>query len=222
MKAIFSALIFMASVFSMQLSAQVANEGARTFAKKSTANGISVVVMGQPKNVEAVLEEKLQKATASKSKNYKGLRVFEGVRAQNISPSTLDIYYEVEKAGKDDDNNSRVTIFLSSGNENFLDSRDYPDEVNATAEMLEGLEHEVNIYEMKLAIGEQEKVIDKAVKDQEKLVKDSVDLEVKLAETYKAIEENKVNRANQLQKIAEEEARLSEFKQELGRLEEQE
>jgi hypothetical protein len=222
MKTILTALFLLVGVCSLQLSAQTANEGARTFAKKSTANGISIVVMGQPKNVETVLDEKLQKVTGTKSKSYKSLRVFEGARAQNISASTLDIYYEVEKAAKDDDTHSRVTIFLSSGNENFLDSRDYPDEVNATAEMLEGLEHEVNIYEMKLAIDEQQKVIEKANKDHEKMVKDSVSLEVKLAETLQAIEENKVNRANQLLKIAEEGVRLEEFRRELARLEEQE
>lgn len=210
--------MLMFALFSAHLFAQQATEGARTFARKSTANGVSITIMGQSKNVATVLEEKLQKATGSKSKNYKGLRVFEGVRVLSISNSTLDLYYEVEKA---DNNNSRVTIFLSSGNENFLDSRDYPDEIYATEDMLAGLELEVNIYEMKLAIEEQGKVIEKAIKEQEKLVKDSVDLEVQLAETLQAIEENKVSRANQLQKIAEEEVRLGEFKEELGNLENQ-
>ena len=219
MRILITALFLFAGAWGFHLSAQTATEGARTFARSSTGNGVSVVLMGQPKNVQAVLEDKIAKATNSKAKNYKGLRQFSGVRYREISNSTLDIYFEVSQAGKGESNQSQVTVFLSSGNENFLDSRDYPDEIDATRRMLQGLEHEVNIYEMKLAIGEQEKVIANAIKAQEKLVKDSVALEVKLAETLQAIETNKVNRANQLQKIAEEEVRLSEFKHELGRLE---
>ncbi len=221
MRIFITALLLLVGTLVSQLSAQSATEGARTFARSSTGNGVSVVLMGQPKNVQAVLEDKIAKATNSKAKNYKGLRQFSGVRYREISNSTLDIYFEVSQAGKGEANQSQVTVFLSSGNENFLDSRDYPDEIYNTRRMLEGLELEVNIYEMKLAIGEQEKVIANAIKTQEKLVKDSVALEVKLAETLQAIEQNKIDRANQLQKIAEEEVRIGEFKQELARLEEQ-
>ncbi len=221
MRILITALFLIAGACLYSLSAQTASEGARTFTKKSSANGVSVVLMGQPKNVDQVLQDQFKRATGSKGKNYKGMKVFEGVRYNAISNSTLDIYYQVEKASKNDDTNSRVTVFLSSGNENFLDSRDYPDEIYATEELLDGLELDVNIYEMKLAIDEQQKVIDKAIKTQEKLVQDSIDLEISLAETLQAIEENKVNRANQLQSIAEEELRIDEFRHELGRLEEE-
>ena len=76
----------------------------------------------------------------------------------------------------------------------------------------------MEIYELELAIEEQNKVLDKATKDHEKMVSDSVKLEKKLAETIQEIETNKIDRKNQLEVIAQEKVKLSEFQDYLHQL----
>lgn len=200
------------------VTAQEVSEGTRPFMKKETANSLSIVLLGQPKNVEAVFDEKIRAATNDRGRTRSGLRAFEGVRYPALSGSQIDIYYRVEKASRQDDSHSRVTLFLAAGNNNFMNSLKYPREIGAATEILEGLELEVMIYEMGLLIEEQKKVIDKEVKTQERLVRDSVDLQTQLAETLQAIEDNKVARATQIEKIKQEEARLGEFEDRLRQL----
>ncbi|RMG55531.1 MAG: hypothetical protein D6722_27680, partial [Bacteroidetes bacterium] len=203
---------------SLPLLAQEVSEGTRPFMKRETANSLSVVVLGQPKNVEAVLDEKIRTATDDRGRTRSGLRAYEGVRYPAISGSQIDIYYRVERASRQDDSHSRVTLFLAAGNNNFMNSRKYPREIGAATDMLMGLELDVMIYEMGLLIEEQKKVIEKEVKTHERLVRDSVDLQTQLAETLQAIEDNKVARATQLEVIKQQEARLQEFEDRLRQL----
>jgi hypothetical protein len=81
------------------------------------------------------------------------------------------------------------------------------------AEVLYKLIYEARLFEMDLAIEDQQKTLEKAIKEHDKLLKDSIDLEVQLAETLQAIEDNKHARASQREVIAEEEIRLVEFKE---------
>ena len=101
--------------------AQEVTEGTRSFLKKESANAISIVVQGQPKNVEAVIEKKMQAVTGQKSKSKRDLKLFESARLANNSMTSLDMYFRVERASKSDKNHSRVNLFLSSGNNNFID-----------------------------------------------------------------------------------------------------
>lgn len=200
------------------LFAQQVHETSRKFMRKSSGNALSIVIQGQAKNVAALLNDTFKRETGTKGRNIKGVTAFEGVVFRPISPDRLDYYFEVEKASKNDDIHSKVILFISTGNYNFVSSADHPDIIEAARQWLEGLEMEVVKYEFDLAIAEQEKLIQKAQKEYDKMVQDSVKLEAKLAETLQAIEENKVGRANQLVKIEEEQKRLEEFRQELARL----
>ena len=60
------------------LSAQDVKETSRKFMKKSTANALTVVIQGQPKNVEAVLNETFKNRTGIKGKTTKGVTAYEG------------------------------------------------------------------------------------------------------------------------------------------------
>lgn len=197
------------------LKGQQASEGSYPFMKKESGNGLSMVLQGQPKNVEAVLDEKLKDGTGIKGRKRSGNRAYENARYRKISPESLDIFYRVERASRGDKTNSRVFLFLSSGNNNFLDSKTYPDEIASAKEFLAGLPLAVEIYEMGLVIENQQKVIEKEIKRHEQMVKDSISLEAKLAETIQAIENNKQDRGNQLDKIANERARMEEFREKL-------
>lgn len=203
------------SFFSLTGLAQDVSEGNHSFMKKETKNGLTVVLKGQTKNVSDVLDQKFRKGTGSKAKPKSGFKMYEGAVFSEISNQRMDIFYKVEKVGRGDKNSSRITLFLSSGNMNFMSSENFPEEMANAVDMLQGMEYDVKIYEMDLAITEQEKVIAKVIKEQEKLERDSVNLEQKLAETLQAIEDNKVARASQIQTIQNEESKLNEFRTQL-------
>ncbi|TAE50691.1 MAG: hypothetical protein EAZ89_11545 [Bacteroidetes bacterium] len=214
-------LSFALLLIPMLTFAQEVSEAPRTFIKKETKNALSIVVQGLPKNVEAVLDQKIRTNTGMKGKPESGLTLYPQVRYADISTNSLDLYTRVEKASKTSDTESRVTLFLSSGNGNFLDSKTNSEEIRRATTMLQSLEMEVKIYEVNLVIEEQKKVVEKALLVQEKLVKDSVELERKLAETMQAIEQNKRDRANQVMKISEEQVRKGDFEHKLASLQEQ-
>ncbi len=189
--------------FTLKVSAQRASEAPEAYVKGESANAITIVLTGQPKNVEAVVDNKIQAGTGKKSKPLKGNRAFEGVQYPALSSATLDIYFRVEPAAKGTDNSSKVIVFLSAGQSNFLSSREYPQEITRMYTFLEELPLEVRKYELQLAIDEQQKQVDRDIKDHEKMVRDSVALQKTLAETVKAIDDNKAARDGQLQKIEE-------------------
>ncbi|MEL6653519.1 MAG: hypothetical protein AAFP02_02130 [Bacteroidota bacterium] len=219
-KRIFSLLLLITFClpFSGTFGQEVA-EGQREFMKKSTANGLTIVVEGEPKNVSKVMDELINRGTGVKGKNTKGFRLHPNARFAEISNATMDVYYDVERASKTTPPQTRVTLFLSSGNDNFMESGTHPDEMSNATEFLENLQYEVTKYEMALAIEAQEKLIEKEVKNHEKMVNDSISLQQKLAETIESIENNKVARANQLVKIEEERQRLINTQQTLARIE---
>jgi hypothetical protein len=213
----FLLVISLSALFSVSF-AQDITEGSRNFIKKESANALSIVVQGQTRNVEEVMDRKLRAATGQKSKTTKGLTMYESARLAGASTNVMDMYFRVEKASRSDKNHSRVIIFLSSGNNNFLDSETNPNEFDAAKAILNDLQLDVEIYELELAIDEQNKVIEKAVKDHDKMVSDSVKLEEKLAETIQEIETNKLERKSQLEVIDQENVKLVEFQEYLYQL----
>lgn len=202
-----------------QTSAQEVTEGQREFMKKSTANGLTIVVEGESKNVQHVMDELVNRGTGVRGKNTKGFRLHSNARFAEISNATMDVYYDVERASKTTPPQTRVTVFLSSGNDNFMDSSTHPDEIANATSFLENLQFEVTKYELALSIDAQEKLIEKEIKNHDKMVGDSISLQQKLAETIESIENNKVARANQLVKIEEERQRLINIQQTLARIE---
>ncbi|MDX2245879.1 MAG: hypothetical protein SF052_03825 [Bacteroidia bacterium] len=209
-------MIIFAGFFSV--SAQEIVEGPRNFLKNESQNALSMVVVGQLKNVEAVLDKKFEAATGVKPKAVKGVKTITGASYARMSANTLDMFYKVETATKTDENLTRVNLFLSSGNGNFINSQTDAETMRGAADILKGLQTEVSIYEFELAIEEQTKVIDKAIKDHERMVSDSVKLENKLAETLQEIENNKISRRNQLETIEQEKIKLSNFQSEMSKV----
>lgn len=216
----FSLLLFLALCLSFtQTSAQEVTEGQREFMKKSTANGLTIVVEGELKNVDHVMNELVNRGTGVRGKNAKGFRLHPNARFAEISNATMDVYYNVERASKTTPPQTRVTVFLSSGNDNFMDSGTHPDEIANATSFLENLQYEITKYELALSVEAQEKLIEKEIKNHDKMVGDSISLQQKLAETVESIENNKVARANQLVKIEEERQRLINIQQTLARIE---
>jgi hypothetical protein len=204
------------------LPGQVIREGSFPFMRNESANGLSIIIQGQPKNVEHVLDEMFKEQTGQRVRTRKGMSTIEEGRFRDISRQAINYFYSVEKPSRNDETHSQVLLFLSAGNNNFLDSSQYPREMQAARDLLSGLELEVMKYELAVVIEEQQKVLDKAIKDHEKMVKDSIDLEIQLAETLNAIEQNKIDRANQLETIEQEREELGTFEENLRILQNQE
>jgi hypothetical protein len=196
-------------------------EAPETFQRGVTANAVSITLAGQQKNVEKVVDDKFQAGTGKKSKPYKGLIFFSGVRYPALSPATLDIYFRVDKPSRNEDNLSKVVVFLSSGQENFISSNTHAEEIENLEAILDELPFEVRKYELQLAIEEQQKVIDRDIREHERMVKDSVALQKTLADTYKAIDENKTSRSNQLKKIDEGKVKKAELEKALKEMDEE-
>lgn len=206
------ACIFAVSVLFIGVYAQPSVSEATIPYGKTSANSLSVVLTGQPKNVEAVLDKKFKAETGVKGKTTKGVTAYEAAKFPSISTSSLNFYYMVEKAGKVDNSSSKVNLFISSGGEGYFSRQNNPTEMANAEDMLKGLQDEVTYYEYELAIQEQIKVFDKAIKDHDNMVKDSVNLEKRLAEVNKSIEQNKMDRRNQLLKISDEKHNLETLK----------
>ncbi|MBX7240194.1 MAG: hypothetical protein K1X92_00500 [Bacteroidia bacterium] len=158
--------------------AQDAIEAAVEMRKKEPpVNAIQLTLPGNYKNVSAVLDEKFKAATKSKGKNDKDLTVFSGVVFPEISGQTMDYFYRVDRAAKGDDLNSTITLFMSLGNNNFVKSDKYPQEVANAKNLLDKMKRATKIYELDIAL-----------KDQLKVVKDNEEKLVSLGDQQKALE----------------------------------
>lgn len=216
MKKIF--LISLLALFtSMAAFAQKAGEASEKTPLGQNGPAIVIELEGQAKNVEDVLAEKFKKLKSSKTKGFVAM---EGQIFTEISPDMMDIYYKVDKKN---DNEAKVIMFLSKGYNNWMTSSANPAEVGNAKKMLETLVAEVRKYELGIAIAAQEKVLDGATKDQEKLVKEGENLvkehqklEEELAKNKENQELNKKSQEDQKKVIEEEKKVLDELKKKLG------
>lgn len=197
--------------------AQGATEVTVDFEKKVPANALSITIPASVKTVEAVMEEKLKKETKGKSKGAGKNTGFLGVAYPKISASTMDYFYRVEKTDKDD-KSSNVLLFISLGNNNFIKSDKYPQEMAAAKGELEGLLKEVKIYDLTEEVKVQEKAVEKVLEAQKKLEGEMTSLEKQLKETQANIEKNKTSQEKQKKSIEDEQNKLKQFKSDLEAL----
>ncbi|MFK7971612.1 MAG: hypothetical protein AB8F95_14700 [Bacteroidia bacterium] len=212
-----TALLFIFLIVSLAAFAQGAARTTRTtFQKIANVDAVSITIEGQPKNIEQVMENRLANATGVKRKKVKGYVAFLGARLRDVSDRVLDIYFTVEKAGSKANPSGEIIMIMALGNETFLSPDRYPQEFEQALNLLDAMPLEVRIYELELAIAQQEKDLGKAYKDYEKMGNDSVKLEQTLIETQAAIEQNIQDRGDQRVVLSEEEAKLAEFREMLN------
>ncbi|MEM6629835.1 MAG: hypothetical protein AAF694_09180 [Bacteroidota bacterium] len=207
--------IIIAGLFlSSSVLAQSVQEGQQPFRKKESANALYTTIEGQQKNIQHLLEQKFNSKSGKKSKNDKGVRVFESARVADISSSSMNYYYDVEKV-KGQENMCNVRLFIATGPNNFLNSDENPGEMLSAREIMENLQYETKVYEFELAVAEQTQILAKATKEYDGLVRDSVKLLKRYEETLAAIEKNKTDRADQLIQMEEDQKRLEALKEEM-------
>ena len=214
-------LFFISLSLPLLLIAQEADLTKKSFMKVGAVDAARITVEGHDKNVDAVLQQWFKEKTGEKGKKTKGMRVYEGVILKEISDKTLDIYYDLNKAGTKEVPSTEVSLFISLGNESIMDPDLYPNEMDNAIKMLNALPKDVKIYELELAIEDQNKTLEKTIKEYEKMGRDSVNLQQRLVETQQAIEQNIVDRQQQRVSIKTEEGVLEEFKARLKAIKEE-
>lgn len=198
---------------------QKATEGTEKSPLGTDGKCIVIDLEAQGKNVEAVLSDKFKKL---KSKKEKGFEAYKAQIFSEVSSNTLDYYWKVDTKG---DNKTKVVFFMSTGYDNWLNPNDHASEINNAKKMLDALVAEVRTYELNLAIDAQTKVLEGAIKEQEKLVKENEDLKAELDKLQKEIEENKKNTETNVKsqeaqkKVVEDQKKvLDELQKQLGQV----
>lgn len=180
------------------------------FAKKlkPSGNGLTIVVNANAEELESVIKDKLEVSTGEKVKTSKGLFTLESVIFEDISSRTLDYYYRVEPIGKSDENVSRVSLFVSAGYYNFLDSEKFPQEIESARAFLQQLEKNIQIFKLQEKINAQQELVSQQLKEEadlqkerEKLQKERVDAQDNINKMEAEIESLKA-------KIADNQANL--------------
>lgn len=194
-------------------------EKTMVFAKKlkPSGNGLSIVVSANAEELEAVLEKKFEVATGQKVKSTKGLSTVESAVFEPISPRTLDYYYRVEPVGKAAENVSRVSLFVSAGYYNFLDSETYPKEVAAARTFLQGLDKNTKIFHLQQKVDAQQELVNKQLKEEadlhkesEKVHKDQIDAQAGIKKLEKEIEMLKAKVSENQSKLQKAEQAMAE------------
>ncbi|MEM7371743.1 MAG: hypothetical protein AAF587_24215 [Bacteroidota bacterium] len=194
-------LVFALTLVQAQQSQEIV-EGSFPFHKKmaSKANGLAIIIQGKPTDVEEVMERVFRAELQSgKLKSMKqGVMGMESARIARMSERTLDYFYKVEGTSNTLDGPTKVSLFLSAGNNNFLDSDKYPEEMAAAKRMLKELQSKVEGYELELAIAAQEAAVKAALKEQADYIKERDEL-LKKQESLEREEQNIIKKQAELE-----------------------
>jgi hypothetical protein len=140
------------------------------------------------KTTQAAIEDKMAKM-GYKGKDTKGFTVFKGVRITELGADMYDLYFMVDKKSRKDKDNSKITLLISKGLEQFVsDTLDVnvfnngKTYLNNFGPVIVAYDLEVQIKEQQDAVQKNEKKAANLVDDAAGLQKDKVKLEKKIAD----------------------------------------
>lgn len=181
------------------LFGQEPQTGRFDFYKKiaDVAPGITITYEGTPDNFKDVLAERLSQSTNDKLDKIKGdLSAHLALVYPAISEQTLDYYFLIQEDNRQGQK-TKVTMFLSLGNDNFLTQQSHPAEYAAAINMLSSLRQDINgelmriaLQEMEDALAAEEKRMKELLSEAEALEKEKKKLEEALTKNKKATETN--------------------------------
>lgn len=203
MKQIYTIALLLLTV---PLFGQEPQTGRFDFYKKiaDVAPGISITYEGSPDNFKEVLAEKLSQSTSDKLEKIKGdLSAHLALVHPAISDLKLDYYFLIQEDNRQGQK-TKVTVFLSLGNDNFLTQQSHPAEYSAAINMLTSLHQDINgelmrvaLSEMEAAMAAEEKRMKELLSEAEDLAKEKKKLEEALEANKKALETNVEAKAKQ-------------------------
>ncbi len=193
------------------LKAQDAIEGNFTYMKKATVPGVSIVIMGNPSNVESVVKAAFKENAKARARSQKGMTSFEETRFSPISSEEYSYYFTFEKPTRKDKDHTQINLFLQDQNQAFVTSVSNPRTIANAKNWLADLELETKVYEMNLVIEDQRKLLEKTVQKEHDLISDSTKLQRDLSNLHQDISDNKEDLAHQRDLIKEEQDKLESF-----------
>lgn len=216
MKRNFLSLLFLMFLSANFVSAQETQELMITFDKKQLpVNAVQIKLTGSAKGAEEIMLEKIKKATSLKPKKEGDVMIVRGAIIADISQTKMDYSYRVDKAEK----GSTLTFFTSLGNNNYIRSDKYPQEIANVKKFLTSVENETKVFDQDVLVKSQMDVVKKdesKLKDTEKEVADIEkkikDLKAQLDKAEKAVQEQKVALDASKAKLAEQEGVLKTLK----------
>ncbi|MFK7920824.1 MAG: hypothetical protein AB8H47_02660 [Bacteroidia bacterium] len=194
----------------LQQAAQV-EETTASFAKKvkPSGNALTFVIEGNAEEILTVLNDKFAVGTGEKVKSFKGLQALESVTFAEISDRTMDYYYRVEPVENTEGKYSRITMFLSAGYYNFLDSEKYPEEVAKATTFLQSLDLKTKMYQLEQKITLQQEAVAKVQKTQDELIEKAEKLTKDVADEQNAILKMEEEIAKLKEKMVEAQAKIA-------------
>lgn len=216
MKRNFLSLLFLMFLSAGFVSAQETQELMITFDKKQLpVNAVQIKLTGSAKGAEEIMLEKIKKATSLKPKKEGDVMIVRGAVIADISQTKMDYSYRVDKAEK----GSTLTFFTSLGNNNYIRSDKYAQEIANVKKFLTSVENETKVFDQDVLVKSQMEVVKKdesKLKDTEKEVADIEkkikDMNAQLDKAEKAVQEQKVVLDASKAKLAEYEGALKVLK----------
>ncbi len=206
MRIFFAFMIFMTFVRLCALAQEI-QTGIYAFDSKlqETAPGVSIVLPCKTKELKNVLSERLKADTQKSLKKYrKNIYRIENVKFDDISGTTRDYYFKIDKQGT---NQSRLTMFAYDEEEQFV-------ELNGTGTVAQNASSWMGEFPFKLELFRKNNAavadantLSKIRKRMDKLVMEHKKLEKALEENEKAQQEMKrrISAASQDAKESQEE-----------------
>lgn len=216
------ALILSFALLVGSLFGQNAYESKFNFNKKLSpfANGVGLKTKKSPEIMQETIEKKFAESIkkAKAKKVAKDIFVFESIVLPEVSPMTMDYFFKIEKISKED---YIVELFLSLGNNNFISSAKFPNEIEAAKRFMNKLDGNAEVARIAAMIAQQEEKIKDQKKEHEKLLKEKEDL---IKSHEKMVEDLKKNEASQEKvkgKTQTAEQTILKMEEELKRLQEE-
>lgn len=197
MKKVVSLIVALFVVSAM--NAQVSFDAVAEFNKQNVPAVSIILDQNQDITCEA-LQKRFEKDLRLKGTNEKGFRAYKAQVVAEFGPMAYDVYTLVEVEGKNKKaQRSKITVMVSSGNENFLSNSTNP-------ELIDNVKKFLNAIPAYVADYDRQKKLDAANEELTKVQKEFEKEESKIASYQDKIKESEAAKsklASQIQKLKE-------------------
>lgn len=159
-----------------------------------------------PEIVETAIKEHMAKS-GIKEERSKGFQVFKGARLSPEDTESSDLYFKVDKKGRQDKKVSVIYLIVGRPNENVaLRTVDDNNKISEGKTFLTDLIPSVEAHNLEVSILEQDDVIKKAEKKLRNLEDDQKDYEKKIRSFEDKLAENKKDQESQNAEVSKQRA----------------
>jgi len=160
----------------------------------------------KPAVVEDAIKEHMAKMGYREDKT-KGFQVYKGARLSPSDPELADLYFKVDRKGRQDKDISVVYLIVGHPNENVaLKAGDDVSKIEDGKSFLTSLIPSVESHSLEVSISEQDETIKKAEKKLRNLQDDQKDYEKKMRSLEDKLAENKRDQESQNAEVSKQRA----------------